>query len=348
MLITLILFIFILGITVFVHELGHFIFAKIVGIHVYEFSLGFGPLIVKKIAKDKTQYSLRAIPLGGFVSLAGEEVELDRNKQKGKNIQDKNVFQRFLVMFMGVGFNFIFAFLILLLIGFIYGAPNIEPVLKEVVPNYPAAMAGLETNDKVLEINDKKVKYLDDISLYITLADLDEKLVFEVEKENGDIKTYEIEPIKETDSKGNDKYVIGITLQKVPERGFFKSIAYAFKQECAMFKQMFAVLGSLITGKLSVNQLSGPVGIYSIVGDVKNEGLNSIMYLLALLSINVGVINLIPLPAFDGGRILFLIIEKIKGSPINPKVENTIHSIGFILLMILMIYVTFNDILKLF
>ncbi len=348
MIITLLLFILILGITVFVHELGHFIFAKIVGIHVYEFSLGFGPTIVKKIAKDKTQYSIRAIPLGGFVSLAGEEVEVDRNKQKGKNIQDKNLFQRFLVMFMGVGFNFIFAFLVLLFIGFIYGAPNLDPIIKGVTPNYPAAVAGLEENDKVLSINNKKVTYIDDISLYITLADLNKDLVVEVEKENGKNETYQIEAIKEKDEKGEEKYIIGISLEKVPEKGFLKSFEYAIKQELAMFKQMFAVLGSLITGKLSVNQLSGPVGIYSIVGDVKSQGLNAILYLIALLSINVGVINLIPLPAFDGGRILFVIIEKIKGSPINPKVENTIHSIGFILLMILMIYVTFNDIIKLF
>ena len=111
---------------------------------------------------------------------------------------------------------------------------------------------------------------------------------------------------------------------------------------------MFVVLGSLFTGKLPVNKLSGPVGIYSIVDQYKTQGVNALLYLMALLSINVGVINLIPLPAFDGGRILFLFIEKIKGSPVNPKVENTIHSIGFILLMLLMVYITINDILRLF
>ena len=116
----------------------------------------------------------------------------------------------------------------------------------------------------------------------------------------------------------------------------------------AIFKQMIVVLKSLFTGDLSLNKLSGPVGIYSIVDQYKEQGLNSLLYLVALLSVNVGIINLIPLPAFDGGRILFLIIEKAKGSPINPKVENMIHSIGFILLMLLMIYITFNDILNLF
>lgn len=348
MIVTLILFILILGITVFVHELGHFIFAKLVGVHVYEFSLGFGPCICKKIAKDKTQYSIRAIPLGGFVSLAGEEVNVDREKHKGKNLQDKNIFQRFLVMFMGVGFNFVFAFLLLLFIGFIYGSPSLKPIITSVTENYPAAQAGLEANDEVLEIEGKRVTYIDDISLYITLADLDNPIEFKVKKDTGEIKTYEITPIKDTSDAKEDRYIIGIALQKAPEKGFFKAFKYAFEQECAIFKQMFVVLGSLFTGKLSVNQLSGPVGIYSIVGDVKNQGFNAILYLLALLSINVGIINLIPLPAFDGGRILFLIIEKIKGSPVNPKVENIIHTIGFILLMILMIYVTFNDVIKLF
>ena len=282
---TLLLFILVLGITVFVHELGHFLFAKIVGVHVYEFSLGFGPVVFKHIAKDKTQYSIRCFPLGGFVSLAGEEQDVDLTKHKGHNLQDKNVFQRFLVMVMGVGFNFIFAFLMLFMIGSFYTARDLTPVLNEVNYNSPAAKAGLEKGDKVLEINNP---------------------------------------------------------------GLASAFKYSIDQEGAYFKQMFIVLKGLFTGNIPVNSLSGPVGIYSIVGQVRSQGLASIMSLIALLCINVGVINLLPFPAFDGGRILFLIIEKLKGSPVSPKVENTIHSIGFILLMVLMIYITFNDILKLF
>lgn len=348
MIVTLLLFVLILGITVFVHESGHFLFAKLVGVHVYEFSLGFGPRIFKHIAKGKTEYSIRAIPLGGFVSLAGEETDVDLKKNRGKNLQDKNIFQRFLVMFMGVGFNFIFAFLVLFVIGLIFGAPNLDPVISGITENSPASVVGLETGDKIISINEHKVKYLDDISLYITLSNLDKNITIEVEKKDDAIKKYTIVPEKVISSEGKESYLIGISLSAPREIGIGYSLEYAFKQECALFKQMFVVLGSLFTGKLSVSNLSGPVGIYSVVGTMQKQGISSLMYLVALLSINVGIINLLPFPAFDGGRILFLIIEKLKGSPINPKIENTIHSIGFILLMILMVYITFNDILKLF
>ncbi len=348
MIVTLILFIIILGVTVLVHEGGHFLFAKLVGVHVYEFSIGMGPAIVKKVAKDKTVYAIRAIPIGGFVSLAGEENDVDLEKQKGHNLQDKTVFQRFLVMFMGVGFNFIFAFLVLLVSAFIYGSSNLKPVITDTPEGYPAYNAGLNGGDVVLKINNHKVRYLDDISLYMAIEDLSKELNFEVLKEDGSTKTYSVKPEKQISSEGEETYVIGITLANEVEKGFGESFVNSFKKMGAIFKQMFVVLGNLFTGKISVNKLSGPIGIYTVVGEMKTLGLNAMLYLVALLCINVGVINLLPFPAFDGGRILFLIIEKVKGSPVNPKVENVIHSVGFILLILLMIYVTFNDIIRLF
>ena len=349
MILTIILFILILGVIVLVHEGGHFLFAKLTGVHVYEFSIGMGPLIAKKIAKDKTQYSIRAIPIGGFVSLAGEEIdEEERKKTKGKNLQDKTVFQRFLVMFMGVGFNFIFAFLLLLFTGLIFGAPSTKPVINDVTEGYPAEKAGIEKGDEVLRINGHKISYLEDISLYLTVEDLSKTVTFEVEKPTGENVTYHVNPEKTKDDEGHEKYAVGIVLKADVNKGILDSIVYAFNEECAIFKQMFVVIGNLFTGGVKLNQLSGPVGIYSIVGQMSEQGISALLCLTALLSINVGVINLLPFPAFDGGRILFLIIEKIKGSPVDPKVENTIHSIGFILLILLMIYVTFNDILKLF
>ena len=349
MILTLILFIIILGLIVLVHEGGHFIFAKLTGVHVYEFSIGMGPVLLKHIAKDKTQYSIRAIPIGGFVSLAGEEIsEEEREKTKGHNLQDKTVLQRFLVMFMGVGNNFIFAFLILFLAGIIYGAPSTVPKISDVTEGYPAQQVGIQKGDIVKEINGRKVSFMEDISLYLTVEDLTKPVDFKVKKSTGEITSYQVTPRKITDDEGNTKYAIGVVLSPEKHKGFVASIKYAFNEERAIFKQMFVVLGSLFTGDVKVSQLSGPVGIYSIVDQTKGVGLVALLSLTALLSINVGVINLLPFPAFDGGRILFLIIEKIKGSPVDAKVENTIHTIGFILLILLMIYVTFNDILKLF
>lgn len=305
-----------------------------------------GPVLLKKKAKDGTIYAIRAIPIGGFVSLAGEEVEVDLTKQKGHNLQDKTVFQRFLVMFMGVGFNFIFAFLVLFISALIFGSQDMKPVITNVTTNSPAHNVGVMAGDKIVSINDHNVTFYDDISLYLTLSDLSKPIEMEVER-NDKVYSYEITPIKE-EKDGEVRYLIGIELVPEKESGFFASIKYAFLKEAALFKQMFVTIGNLFTGGISVKQLSGPVGIYSIVGEVRQLGTDALLYLIALLSINVGIINILPFPAFDGGRILFLIIEKIKGSPVSPKVENLIHSIGFILLIILMLYITFNDILRLF
>ena len=336
MIVTLILFLLILGVVVLVHEFGHFLFAKLMGVHVYEFSIGMGPNLLQKASKSGTKYSIRAIPLGGYVSLAGEEVEIDPEVQKGRNLQDKKVWQRFLIMFMGVGFNFIFAFLVLFFVGLIFGAQDLSPRVSEVTEGYPAALAGLEANDKILRINDHKVSYIDDISLYLTIEDLSEPITFEVEKTSGEVKQIEVQALKE-EVDGSTRYSLGITLVPKVERGFIESIVYAFNKEMALFKQMFVVLGNLFTGNLALSNLSGPVGIYSIVGQMQAQGAQALLYLVALLSINVGIMNILPFPAFDGGRILFLFIEKIKGSPVNPKVENIIHAIGFILIIALMI-----------
>ena len=349
MILSIILFILILGLIVLVHEGGHFLFAKLTGVHVYEFSIGMGPVLLKHIAKDKTQYSIRAIPIGGFVSLAGEEIsEEERKKTKGRNLQDKTVFQRFLVMFMGVGNNFIFAFLLLLFMGLIYGAPSTVPKISDVTEGTPAQVAGLQAGDIVTNINEHRIKYLDDISLYLTVEDLSKPVTIKVNKASGGQSTYTVTPEKITDEQGNERYMLGIALKADTEKGVLNSISYAFNEECAIFKQMFVVLGNLFTGGVKVSQLSCPVGIYSIVDKTKTVGVAALLSLTALLSVNVGVINLLPFPAFDGGRILFLVIEKIKGSPVNAKVENTIHTIGFVLLIILMLYVTWNDIFRFF
>lgn len=345
---TLIYFIIILGIIVLVHEFGHFIFAKMFGVYVYEFSIGMGPkLFGKKDKKNETEYCLRAIPIGGFVQLAGEEVDDDTDIPKNRKIYEKKVWQRFLIMFFGAGNNFILALLLLFVYALIWQAPILDPVITEVTDNYPMATAGITPGDKIVAINQHKTSTIDDVQVYLTLYADGKEVEFKVQKEDGSTTNYKVKPLKEK-VDGNDTYRFGMTFNEGTEKGFVPALKYSFVKFGALMKQMVIVIKSLFTGAISLKSLSGPVGIYSIVGQAKSSGIGNMIQLLVLLSVNVGFINLIPLPAFDGGRILFLIIEKIKGSPVSTKVENTIHSIGFILLMLLLLYVTFNDVLRLF
>ncbi len=348
MIITLILFILILGVIVLVHEFGHFIFAKMFGVYVYEFSIGMGPKIwSKKSKKDETEYCIRAIPIGGFVQLSGEEVEDDKSVPKEKKMYNKKVWQRFLIMFFGAGNNFILAFLILILCGIFFGSPNMDPVVSRLTAGYPMESAGIEVGDRFLEVNGNKISTVDDVRLYLALETSGDPVTFKIKKANGNVVTYEITPQKETVEEGTS-YKFGIEFIRENEKGFLAPLKYAVVKTGALFHQMFITLKLLFTGSVGVDSLSGPVGIYSIVGQTRSAGIESVLQLVALLSINVGFINLIPFPAFDGGRILFLIIEKIKGSPVNPKVENIFHSIGFILLLILLLFITFNDIVRMF
>lgn len=346
--ITLIYFIIILGIIVLVHEFGHFIFAKMTGVYVYEFSIGMGPKIIgTKPKKGKTSYSLRAIPIGGFVQLAGEEIDDDTEVPKEQKMYSKKVWQRFLIMFFGAGNNFILAILLLFIYGLAYGAPDMKPVITGVMEGYPSEEVGLSRGDKVLKLNEHNISNIDDLQIYLTLENDGSEMTFIVEKENGKEETYKVTPKKEKTDDG-ESYIIGIEMETKTERGIIPSIKYCFTKLGALFKQMVITFKALFTGKLSVSNLSGPVGIYSIVGKSRTSGFASLIQLTVLLCVNVGFINLLPFPAFDGGRILFLFIEKIKGSPVNPKVENIIHSIGFILLILLLLFITFNDVLRLF
>lgn len=346
--INLLLFILILGIIVFVHEFGHFIFAKITGVYVYEFAIGMGPKLFGKKGKE-TEYTIRAIPIGGFCQMAGEDLDDDDLKKvpKDRRLQSKSCFERFLIMFFGAGNNFILAILIFFFIALIWGGNTMNPVVSSVSEGYPAAEAGMQKGDTILKINGHKISTSDDISLYLAVADPKEEAEIKVSKKSGKEVTYDIKPRKE--KKGKDvSYVYGIGMNQEKTYGVVNAVKYTVKKTGSVFKQMAVTVGYLCTGGIKLNQLSGPVGIYSVVGEQSKTGLANILYLIAFLSINVGFINLLPLPAFDGGHILFIIIEKIKGSPVSPELENKIHAIGLFLLMILMVVITFNDILKLF
>ena len=344
---TLLYFILILGVTIFVHELGHFIFAKRAGIYVYEFAIGMGPKLYSfKRKNDETTYSIRLIPLGGFVSMAGEQIETDNDIPEEKRMQSKTWIQRFLTITAGCIFNFIFAFILLFTIGLFYGSPELKPYLGDVLDNYPAKEAGMQKGDLILSINGDKMPTSDDVMMKLELVSKGSSLAFEVKKANNDIETYNIMPKKETIDK-TEVYKYGMTFTDKVNHGLGEAVKFAFVKFASIFKTMFQVITNLITGTLGIKNLAGPVGIYNIVGQEAAAGFESILYLIAFLSINIGFVNFLPFPAFDGGRLLFLIIEKIKGSKVNPKVENIIHAIGFALLLLLMIIITIQDISRL-
>ena len=340
--ITIISFIFILGVTVTIHEFGHFLFAKRAGIYVYEFSIGMGPRLFKFNRKnDETDYSIRLLPIGGYVQMAGEDIEVDKNIPEDKTLQAKTWIQRFLTMVAGVMFNFILAIVVLFIVALVNG------VTLDATKISKSSIKGLDKGDRIVSVNGKFVNNYDKLALELSVTGKN-KFTMKVKHKDNTYDTVSVKPkvvyTKKNKLKG---YTYGFEITGDHEHSLISSVKYAFTKFFSIVEQMFFTIWYLITGKLSVKLLAGPVGIFSIVGSAAKTGFISVLSLLALISVNVGFINLLPIPAFDGGHILFLIIEKIKGSKVNPKVENTIHTIFFILLMALMLYITFNDILRL-
>ena len=346
--INLLLFIVILGVIILVHEAGHFMWAKLRGVYVYEFALGMGPKICG-FKKGETEYNLRAIPIGGFCQLAGEDLEDDDDEDipEDRRLQAKKPWERFLIMVFGPMNNFILAVLLLFFIALVWGGTTMDPVITTVEKGSAAEKVGIEEGDKILEINGHKITSSDDISLFLAIADPTKKNEIVISRDDDEVMTYKIKP-KKIEENGEESYRYGIGMQQERTKGIGNAFIYTFKKTKSIFKQMFITVGYLFTGGIRLSQLSGPVGIYSIVGQQRSAGLASILYLMAFLSINVGFINLLPIPAFDGGHILFIIIEMIKGSPVKPEIENKIHTFFLILLMLLMVVITINDIIRLF
>ena len=344
---TFVYFILVLGITVFIHELGHFIFAKKAGIYVYEFSIGMGPKLFQwHSKKDETVYSIRLFPIGGYVQMAGESVEEDADIPIEKRLQSKTWIQRFMTIVAGVLFNFLLAIVIFFIIGLVNGSPSQETYIGLVEDGSPAYLSGLEANSEIISLNGKNIKSMSHLALEFEI-NYGETFEFEILTENGSKKEVKINPIEKKDGE-NITYYYGFSYTNKYEKGILAALKYSITNVFSLIHQMILVIFYLITGQLSLNNLSGPVGIYNVVGEASKYGILTMMNLVGLLCVNVGFINILPLPAFDVGRLLFLIIEKIKGKPIDAKIENTIHSVGMILLMILMVVITYNDIMRLF
>ena len=326
------------------HELGHFLFAKKCGVRVNEFSLGLGPTICSIQGKE-TKFSLKLLPFGGACMMEGEDSESDDDRAFNK----KTVWQRFQIVFAGPFFNFIMAFVLSVI--FIGCVGYDAPVLSDVMPGYSAEAAGLKAGDEIVALNNYHVHFYQEISIY-TFFHTGENI--NVTYKRGDEKHTALLIPRLDEESG--RYLLGIIGSYERTKGnAFTTIAYGFYEIKYQIYVTFKSLGQLITGRLGANELSGPVGIVSTIGDVYEESAaDGVFYVVMnmisiaiLLSANLGVMNLLPLPALDGGRLLIFIVEAIRRKKMNEELEGKIHFVGFMLLMLLMVFVMYNDIAKL-
>ncbi|WP_028782814.1 RIP metalloprotease RseP [Thalassobacillus devorans] len=415
---TVIAFILMFGVLVFVHEWGHLIFAKRAGMLAREFAIGFGPKIFA-FTKNETLYTIRLLPVGGYVRVAGEDPEIIElkaghhvglefneqgkvnkiivnNKSKHPNARvveveradldhrlviegyeidedeklifevdpkayfvmdeketqiapydrqfaSKTIGQRAMQLFAGPMMNFVLAIIIFFILGFIQGVPVDEAQIGNVVEDTPAEQSGLQTGDEIVAIDGQQVSTWDEFT-EIVRNNPEEELDFTVVR-NGQEQEISVTPasIEQQDVK------IGqIGVERAFDDSFVKTIQFGFTQTYDWTKLILINLGKLVTGQFSLDMLSGPVGIYDATDKVVQTGFINYLMWSAILSINLGIVNLLPLPALDGGRLLFVAIEAVRGKPIDPQKEGVVHFIGFALLMLLMLVVTWNDIQRLF
>lgn len=327
--------IFLLGFLIFIHELGHFTVAKLCKVKVNEFAIGFGPTIWKKQGKQ-TKYALRLIPLGGFVSMDGEE---ERSEESG-SFSKASIPKRIAIVAAGATVNILFAIIVYFILAASSGTYTTNEIYTT-IEGYPAQEIGIQAGDKIIQINDDKINNIYDLNESIQ-KNADEIKV-KVER-NGQILEYTTVP-KQVTEQGYTSYYLGVNLKPAEDTFINRCINASILTKKFLFS-IVDNLKQLFTGNVGVNQMMGPVGISEVVS--KTNGVKEFVYMLALISISLGVTNLLPIPALDGGKILILIIEAIRRKPLKEQTEINIQLLGFSILIAISLYVTYNDILRIF
>lgn len=330
------------GLLILFHELGHFTIAKLVGIKVHEFSMGFGPKLVG-FKKGETRYNLRAFPLGGFVRMAGMDPE-EEDVEEGRGFNEKTVWQRMGVIFAGPLMNFVLAALLVAVIYVVQGIPvaSSGTKLSQVVPGYPAAEAGLKAGDKIVAINDRPVERWDEVVESIN-RNPEREIEITVDR-NGKLLELYVVPQEREDGKG----FIGIMPQAEYQRmDPLSAVFQGAKYTVQVTALIFQFIGKMIFGQEPAD-LGGPVRVVYEISRAAEFGMVHLLNLAAILSINLGLFNLFPVPALDGSRLVFLVLEKVRGKPVDPEKENFIHLVGFSLLLLFILVITYNDLLQLY
>lgn len=363
---SIIIFIIILLVLVIVHEFGHFYSAKKFGIRVDEFGFGFPPKLFG-IKKGETEYTFNLLPIGGFVKIFGEnpDDENTNGPDASRSFVNKPKWQQAIVLFAGVFMNFILAW-ILFSIGFMSGFPtsinskidhrmvkDVHTVVVSVIPKSPAEVAGLKSGDKIVFIkagnNETTFINPETIKSFITTKEIAEVNIGYIRGKNTEINYVNITP-----SLGSGGKIIGISMDQIgiAKLPFFTALYKGMGFSFYMFKTtalgLYGLLSDVVRGQGSFASVTGPVGMVGIVGDAYHFGFAYLLSFAGLISINLAIINLLPFPALDGGRLLFLLIEKIKGSRMNQKFVNYANITGFAILILFMLIVTYKDIVKLF
>ena len=337
-------FVIILTILVFVHELGHYVAAIKNGVRVETFSVGFGKELIGYTDKNGTRWKFSLIPLGGYVKMHGDLDEASTKKKDTKNINldesfhEKSISQRSLILFAGPAANFIFSFILLVFINIFFGISIDKPIVSQVEINKPAYVAGLKTGDLILEIDGNKIEKFSEIKEFIRKKNNDSiNLIF---SRNGKISETKINVIDN---------IIGIRgIIENKKLNFFESCKESVLQLIYFTKATLVGVYEIITGSRGTDELGGPIRIAELSGDFWSKGLHSTLWFMMIISLNLGLINLFPIPMLDGGHLLLNLIEFINRGPLKQKYLELAHTFGFFVLISLMIFATYNDIARFF